>query len=273
MNTDVKVGLTIPVLTTAAVMAAIVGAFYGSGAAGGTPVQDAAQGRLGADGTLLAPGTGAFSIWSLVYAGLAVYAIWQLTHRARRSSTQRSLRPLAAASAILNALWLGVVQLNWLGFSVVVMLVLLLVLIRIFMLMAKRPMASPAERWIMWLTFGPYLGWVSVAAVANIAAWLASLGLGRDASWIEPAAIGLCAVAALIGAATVVYSRGHVSVALAMIWGIAWIGVGRSDGGLTSSAAAIGAFVSAGLLLVFAAAAAWRLRSAAPTTSRTAVHP
>lgn len=273
MDTNVNVGPTVPILTTAAVMAAIVGAFYGSGAAGGTPVQDAAQGRLGADSTLLAPGSGAFSIWSLVYAGLAVYAIWQLTRKARQSPTQRRLSPLAAVSAILNALWLGVVQLNWLGFSVVVMLVLLLVLIRMFMLMVKNPMESAAERWIMWATFGPYLGWVSVAAVANIAAWLASLGLGRDAPWIETAAIAMCVVAALIGAGTVVYSRGHVSVALAMIWGIAWIGVGRSDGGLTTATVALGAFVSAGILLVFAAAAAWRLRSAEPTTKRTTVHP
>ena len=42
------------------------------------------NGRLGADSTLLAPGTGAFSIWSLVYLGLVVYAIWQLTPRAAR---------------------------------------------------------------------------------------------------------------------------------------------------------------------------------------------
>ncbi len=273
MHTDVKVGLTVPILTAVAVIAAIVGAFYGSGAAGGTPVQDAANGRLGADGTLLAPGTGAFSIWSVVYAGLAVYAIWQLTAGGRKSPTQRNLRPLAAGSAILNALWLGVVQPNWLGFSVVVMLTLLLVLISLFMMMVKRPMASAAERWIMWLTFGPYLGWVSVAAVANIAAWLASLGLGQDASWIDAAAVAMCIVAALIAAATVVYSGGHVSVAVAMIWGIAWIGVGRSDGGMTSTTVAVGAFICAGLLLLFAAAAAWRLRSAVPTTNRTAVHP
>ena len=50
----------------------------------------------------------------------------------------------AAGSAILNALWIGVVQLGWLGASVVVMLLLLLVLARIFMLM--RPLIKQLHR-------------------------------------------------------------------------------------------------------------------------------
>ena len=53
---------------------AVIGSFIGSGAAGGTPVQDAAGGALAADATLIAPGSGAFSIWSLIYFGLLAYA-------------------------------------------------------------------------------------------------------------------------------------------------------------------------------------------------------
>jgi hypothetical protein len=45
---------------------AIVAAFLGSGAAGGTPIQDAAGGYLDADSTLIAPGRGAFAIWSVI---------------------------------------------------------------------------------------------------------------------------------------------------------------------------------------------------------------
>src|SRR5688500_13406739 len=44
---------------------AVVGSFIGSGAAGGTPIQEAAGGALAADATLIAPGSGAFSIWTL----------------------------------------------------------------------------------------------------------------------------------------------------------------------------------------------------------------
>lgn len=248
-------------LVSLAVFAAIVGAFVGSGAFGGAPIKDAADGWLGADSTLVAPGTGAFAIWTFIYLGLAVYAVWQLGATARRSPTQRALRPLTASSAVLNALWLAVVQLGWLGISVVVILALLLVLIRIFILLVRDPVVDPAERWIMWLTFGPYLGWVSVATVANIAAWLASLGVGRDAGWTQPLAAVLVVIAAFIGAATVLYSRGRISAALAIAWGVAWIGVGRSDGGTSSAVVAVTAFVGAGALLVFTVVAGVALAS------------
>lgn len=259
MQSTPPASATSRIMCAAAVFAAIAGAFIGSGALGGTPIAEAAGGRLGADSTLLAPGTGAFSIWSVVYIGLAVYALWQLTPGAARSSTQRRIRPWAAGSAILNALWIGVVQLGWLGASVVVMLFLLAVLARIFVLM-KPLIEKRTERWIMGLTFGPYLGWVSVATVANIAAWLSALGVGAGATWTVALACVLVVVAALIGALTVAYSGGRIAAALAMVWGIAWIGVGRSDGGLESGSVAVAAYCAAGALLVFALLSAARRR-------------
>lgn len=259
MQQKIRTALPIPLAVAVAVFVAIAGAFLGSGALGGTSVQNAADGWLGADSTPLAPGVGAFSIWSVIYLGLAVYGVWQLGAGARSSVKQTRLRPLAAASALLNALWLAVVQGGWLGISVLVMLALLLVLIRMFMLMTRQPMARPAERWIMWLTFGPYLGWVSVATLANIAAWLASRGIGSGAAWTDPTAVALIIVAVLIGAGTVLYARGRVWTSLAMVWGIGWIGVGRSDGGLGSETLALTAFIGAGTLLVFTLAAGAKL--------------
>ncbi len=249
MHNPEKASLSARFICAAAVLLAAFGAFVGSGVLGGTPIAQAAEGRLSADATLLAPGTGAFAIWSFIYTALCIYAIWQLTPAASVSQTQRKLRPLAAASAILNALWIGSVQLGWLGISVLVILILLAVLSRMFMLMRPR-IENTAERWITAVTFGPYLGWVSVATVANIAAWLASLGIGEDAAWTTPLAAILVVVAALIGTATVLYSRGRLGVAMAMTWGIAWIGIGRSDGGLLSAPVATTAFVAAGALFI-----------------------
>ena len=45
---------------------AIAGAAVGSGAFGGQPIADAADGALSATATPLAPDTPAFSIWSLI---------------------------------------------------------------------------------------------------------------------------------------------------------------------------------------------------------------
>ncbi|WP_195849285.1 tryptophan-rich sensory protein [Arthrobacter sp. AQ5-05] len=255
MRTTYSASLTARILCAGAVLLATLGAFYGSGVLGGTPIADAAGGRLGADSTLLAPGTGAFSIWSFIYTSLLVYAVWQLTATAGKSQSQRKIRPWAAASAVINALWIGVVQLGLLGLSVLVILLLVAVLIRIFLLMIPGTESAP-ERWITGLTFGPYLGWVSVATVANISAWLSSLGVGEGAAWVTPLAVVLVIVAALIAAATVHFSGGRIAAALAMAWGIAWIGVGRRDGGLESVPVSVAAFCAAALVILYALVAA-----------------
>ena len=116
-------GWFLPVVTVLGVAAAIVAAFIGSGALGGTPINEAAGGALSADATPIAPAGTAFSIWSVIYLGLAAYAIWQLTPTARRSPRQEAVRPWALASAVLNALWIWTVQLGWLAVSVQVIVV------------------------------------------------------------------------------------------------------------------------------------------------------
>lgn len=55
----------------------LVGSFIGVGALGGTPIAEAAGGVLAADATHLAPASGAFSVWSLIYVVLGAYTLWQ----------------------------------------------------------------------------------------------------------------------------------------------------------------------------------------------------
>src|SRR5690606_24653468 len=104
-----------PTLAAASVDPAIVLPSLGSGAHAGALTSEAANGALSADATPFAPAGPAFSIWSVIYAGLLGYAIYQLLPAQRQRSSRHaarhaSLRPWAAASALLNAAWIGVVQ-------------------------------------------------------------------------------------------------------------------------------------------------------------------
>lgn len=218
------------IVTLFAVVVAIIGAFFGSGAVGGGGVTESAGGWLDADATPIAPASSAFSIWSVVYLGLAAYAIWQLGRTARSSERQRRLRPWIAGSALLNAAWLGVVSLDTLIGSVLVILVLLLVLIRTLLLM----MATRTSGWVETLlvdgTMGLYLGWVSVAVAANITAWLAGgVGLDDFEAW-EVATVAIVTVAAVIAMALAFFTRGRLAPAAATAWGLAWIAVARTEG-------------------------------------------
>lgn len=241
--------------------AAITAAFIGSGAMGGTPIQDAAGGYLSADSTLLAPSGPAFSIWTFIYLGLAVFAIYQALPQGRRSPSLRSLRVAVAASALLNAAWIAVVQLDQLLISTLVIFVLLGVLIWILLRLVKFGTSSRAEHWIMWLTFGLYLGWVSVASIANTSALLASWGVGSNATWPPYAALVLLVVAALIGLGVTRYTRGKLYTALAMTWGIAWIGHSRLTGTNQSTLVGYSALVIAAALIICAVVIALRSRT------------
>ncbi|WP_297081281.1 tryptophan-rich sensory protein [uncultured Demequina sp.] len=214
-------------------VAAIVGAAWGAGAFGGTPIQDAANGALAADATLLAPASGAFGIWSVIYAGLAAFAIVQALPSRAADPRMRALGWPVLASMVLNAAWIGVIQAGLLWVSVVVIAALVAVLVRIaLILVASRP-TSWLDRAVADVTVGLYLGWATVATVANItAAGVASLGADADAG--TGIAAGVLVVVAVITAVIARGSRGSfplsVASGLAMAWGLGWIAYGRAEG-------------------------------------------
>lgn len=237
---------------------AVAGAFLGSGALGGTPIAEAAGGALSADATHLAPGSPAFSIWSVIYTGLVAGAVWQVLPAQRRDPRQRRIGWWVLASMVLNAVWIGVVQAGALALSVVVIVVLLATLAVVLVRMGERAPSGRVERLVVDGTLGLYLGWVSVATAANIAAALASAGLTDPPGGADVWAVVVLAVVALLGLAVARYSGGRLGIALAMAWGLAWIAVARWTGEPTSPTTAVAAVSAACVVLV--AAAAFRSR-------------
>jgi hypothetical protein len=226
-------------------LVAIVAAFIGSGATGGEDQTEVGDGALAADATLVAPAESAFSIWSVIYTGLLAYAIWQALPSRRADPRQRRVGWLVLASMLLNALWIGVVQAGLLGLSVPVIVALLVVLALVHVrLVTSRPRGL-VETVVLDGTLGLYLGWVSVATVANTAAVLTSagwteLGLGAEA-W----AVIVIAVAALVGVGLAVHSRGRLAIGAAIAWGLAWIAVARATDEPRSAVTAVAAGTAA----------------------------
>lgn len=224
---------------------AIIGAFVGSGAAGGVPIAEASGGALAADATLIAPGGPAFSIWSVIYVGLIAYAIWQFLPGQKADERQRRLGYWIAASLILNAGWILSVQFDLLGLSVPVIVLLLAVLAWTFVLLARSRPKNALEAVVADGTIGLYLGWVCVATAANISAVLVAAdfdGFGVDP---EVWAVLVLAVAGAIGIALALYGRGRLTPAVSLAWGLAWVGVARLTGDLVSIPTAIAAFIAA----------------------------
>ena len=228
----------------------LVGSAIGVGAFGGTPIADAAGGALSADATHLAPGVGAFNVWSVIYAGLAAYTLFQWLPGQGANPRQRRIGWWVAASMLLNGAWILVVQAGWLWPSVLVIAVLLGVLATIFTELVRVPGAGALEAVVVDGTLGLYLGWVSVATCANVAAALVAarfdgLGLAPEV-W---SAVVLAVVAA-IGVSLAVYGRGRLAPAATIVWGLSWIAVARATGEPHSVPTAVAAVLAAAVVTV-----------------------
>src|SRR6478735_7160049 len=126
----------------AGAVVAVIGAVVGSGAVGGTPIPQVAGGALSADATLLAPAGPAFAIWSVIYLGLVLYAVWQALPSQAARERHRVLGWWVLASLLLNAAWILSVQAGLLGLSVVLIVALLVELIATFVLLRRHPSES-----------------------------------------------------------------------------------------------------------------------------------
>lgn len=116
---------------------------------------------------LFTPANYVFSIWSLIYLSLMVFAVYQLLPKQFKDASLNPLRLWFIVSSILNSLWLLVWQYEYLGISVLVMILLLLSLKKIYNL--------ERTSWATKIPFSLYLGWISVATIANISVFLFSL--------------------------------------------------------------------------------------------------
>ena len=228
----------------------------------GSRVEQTSAGALAADATLLTPATPAFSLWSLIYFGLFAYVAWQWLPSQAASARARAIGWLAAVSMILNGLWLLVVQFGWLWLSVAVIVALVLDLGLLVQALSRIPASGLLEKVLVDGTFGVYLGWVSVATVANITATLVASGVRPGDLISEMVAVVVLAAAAVIGWLLATRLGGRWAVAAAMVWALGWIAVGRFTGVLESTITGSAAVVAA--VAVLAATAAVHLRRPAP---------
>ena len=240
------------VTVIAATCAMIFAAMVGTGLFGGTSVQELQGGALDADATVLAPARPAFAIWTVIYVGLIAYAIWQALPGQRTSPRQRAVGWWVAVTCLLNGLWLLLAQfatLPWTVIGIVALLVALGILFRIVVLGRIGDEGIVDAALIDGVT-GLHLGWVSLATVANITAWLTVIAPDEWAEQSDLIGCLVLGVVALIGLAVAWAGHWRLAPALAMAWGLCWIAVGRLTGEPASIPIGVGAIVAAAIILL-----------------------
>ncbi|KUI43398.1 hypothetical protein AU197_04405 [Mycobacterium sp. IS-1590] len=168
-----------------------------------------------------------FSIWSLIYLGLIAYSVYlaiTLAQRRADSGAARAIAPWYLLTAAANCCWLFAWHHNQFPLSMLVMVVLLSALIVIYRLQASRPPTSTLERWTAQIPFRVYLGWISVATIANATITL------DDAGWSgfglsEPTwGVIMVVVAAALGLVMNLRHR-DIAYGLVIIWALIGIAV------------------------------------------------
>jgi hypothetical protein len=235
------------IVVISALVFMLVAAMVGVGVFGGTPIAEAQGGALAANATLLAPATPAFSIWSVIYTGLAAYTVWQALPAQRPSPRQRAIGWWVALSMVLNGLWIVTVQFWTIWGTTIMIFVLLAALCVTFQraVATRMPRAGITDSLLIDGVTGLHLGWVAVASVANVAAWLTAVGPTDWADHAQAWGIAVIVAVAVIGLAVAWASGWRVAPGLALAWGLVWIAVGRLADQPRSEAIGIAAIVAA----------------------------
>jgi len=188
-----------------------------------------------------------FAIWFLIFVGWIAFAIFQFLPAQKENPRLRNLGYWFALSGVFNAAWLFCWHYNFFGLSVLVMLVLLGTLIVSYLKLDVGGTAvSSAEKWAVDVPMSVYLGWISVATVANITSWLYSINW--DGFGISPQvwAVIMLVVASLVGVLMAI-SRKDSGYLFVFVWAFAGIAVKQSAEPLVANAALFFALVAAGL--------------------------
>ena len=129
---------------------------------------------------LFTPASYAFSIWSVIFLALVAHGIFQIK-RAFSSSLSNDFinqigLPLLVAN-IGNMLWVWVWLSEYTGISILVMITILASLLLIAeRLKINQQEASTAMKIWVWTPMSLYGGWIAVALIANVSAYLAKIG-------------------------------------------------------------------------------------------------
>lgn len=190
-----------------------------------------------------------FAIWGIIYIGWIAFTVFQFLPSQKENPRLRRLGYLFALSNIANAAWLFCWHYNLFGSSVLVMLALLALLIASYLrLNVNRAPVTPLEYWCVDILFSVYLGWITVATVANITDWLYLVNWNGFGIPAQVWAVIMLAVASLLGLAMAL-GRRDVGYLAVLVWAFIGIAVKQTPAPLVVTGAWIAAILMLGLAI------------------------
>lgn len=172
-------------------------------------------------GNLFTPAGYVFSIWGVIYILLAAFTFYQYTEN--DEELHNKIGWLFVVSCFFNSIWIFLWHYEILSLSIVAIAGILVCLLLIYTrLRIGLVNVSKKKLYMVNSTFSVYLGWITVAPIANVAALLVANGwdgYNSTAVYITIAMIIVALVLTLVNT----YIRGDVAYAAVIIWALGGI--------------------------------------------------
>jgi hypothetical protein len=199
--------------------------------------------------TLIAPAGYAFVIWGLIYLLLIMFIgyQWYSHYKLNQDTEIRQTGIWLSLANIVNGLWIIAWLNEALGVSVILIFILLISLVIITIHLRLEIWDAPKQTiFFTWWPIAIYLGWIIVASVSNVAAYLVSLG------WYGGFLSENTWTIIIIGVASVIYlwlvfSRNLRETAMVGVWALVAISARHWN---EYSSIAIAAIIGAVILLI-----------------------
>ena len=206
---------------------------------------------------LFVPAGYVFSIWGLIYFALIAFSIYSITPKGLANQDIDGITGWFVAANLFNAAWIFLWHYLQFLLTLIPIFGLLISLLAIYLkLRVGRKQRKFVEKLLVEVPFGIYLGWATVAVVANVSQVLFSEGW-QGASLSAPIwTVLMLTVATLLGV-LMIFTRKEIAYPLVLAW--AFVGIYIKHGSVPL--VAITALVAAILLAVLTVARPVLMRS------------
>ncbi len=211
---------------------------------------------------LFVPSGLTFSVWGVIYILLALFVIYGLVSAFRKSSGQEGfigkIGILFFLSSLFNIGWIFFWHYELVWVSLLMMAALLITLLSIYLRLGiGRSQARAAEKGMVHIAFSVYLGWITIATIANVTAFLVDIGWNRFGLSEQFWTVLVIAVGIVITLG-VLFSKNDIYYGLVVDWAILGILLKRladtsvQDGAIVITAITGLALITLGIIIQLA---------------------
>ena len=184
-----------------------------------------------------------FSVWGVIYILLGIFVVYNLVSAFRKQPGQEGfvekIGILFLLSSLFNIGWIFFWHYGFVWVSLVMMVGLFITLLAIYLRLGiGKYQAKPAEKTMVHIPFSVYLGWITIATIANVTALLVDVGWNGFGLSEQFWAVLVIAVGIIISLA-ILFSRNDIYYSLVVDWAILGILLKRLADASTEAVAVI----------------------------------